>query len=40
MKRCYKCGIKKQDDLILCPKCEKKLNKRLEKRKKKGKINE
>ena len=31
MRRCYKCGAKKQDDLILCEKCEKELKERMEK---------
>ncbi|MBO7733423.1 MAG: hypothetical protein J6S67_12735 [Methanobrevibacter sp.] len=31
MRRCYYCGAKKQDDLILCPKCEKELKERMEK---------
>jgi uncharacterized membrane protein YvbJ len=31
MKRCYKCGKKKDDDRILCEKCEKELNERMEK---------
>ena len=30
MRRCYYCGKKKQDDLILCEECEKELNERLE----------
>lgn len=33
MRRCYKCGTKKKDDLMLCPKCEKELNERLKKQK-------
>ena len=33
MKRCYKCGIKKQDDKILCEKCVKELEERLKKKK-------
>ena len=32
MRRCYKCGAKKQDNLILCPKCEKELKERMEKK--------
>lgn len=33
MRRCYYCGAKKQNDLILCPKCEKELEERLAERK-------
>ena len=32
MRRCYKCGVKKQDDKILCEKCERELNERLVKK--------
>ena len=32
MRRCYKCGTKKQDDKILCEKCERELNERLGKK--------
>ena len=32
MKRCYKCGKKKQDDMILCEKCAKELEQRLKKK--------
>ena len=34
MRRCYKCGAKKQDDLILCEKCAEELDKKLEEAKK------
>ena len=29
MKRCYKCGKKKDDDRILCEKCAKELEERI-----------
>lgn len=32
MRRCYKCGAKKEDDLILCEKCAKELEERLGKK--------
>ena len=34
MRRCYYCGIKKQDDDILCEKCAKEIEERIKKTKK------
>ena len=34
IRRCYKCGAKKYDDLILCEKCARELEERLKEKKK------
>ena len=34
MRRCYYCGTKKQDDYILCEKCAKEIEEKIEKSKK------
>ena len=33
MRRCYYCGAKKRDDMILCEKCAKELEERLKEKK-------
>ena len=37
MRRCFCCGVKKQDDNILCEKCAKELEERLEEKKQREK---
>lgn len=33
MRRCYYCGAKKNDDMILCERCAKELDERLKEKK-------